>query len=184
MTARLTAINPAEATGKTKELLEAVKAKLGRAPNLIKTLANSPAALEAYLNFSASLSGGLLDGKLREQIALAVGEANRCQYCVSAHTAIGKMAGLDEETLKAARQASSSDAKTDAALKFARSILESRGDVTDDDVKKVKDAGYSEGEITEIVANTVLNIFTNYFNLAARTEVDFPKVELALKSKA
>ena len=175
---RLTAINPDEATGKAKQLLDGVQQKLGLTPNLMRTFANSPAVLEAYLNFSGALGEGLLDAKLREQIALAVAEANSCEYCLSAHTAIGKMVGLNEGDLTAARQAKASDAKTETALQFAREIVVKRGEVSDADWQAVKDAGYGEGEIAEIIANVALNIFTNYFNHIARTEVDFPLIAL------
>lgn len=178
MTTRLTAIDPQQATSKTKELLDAIQAKLGMTPNMMRTMANSPAALEGYLNFSGALGHGMLPAKLREEIALAVGEANGCEYCVSAHTAIGGMVGLQADEIAAARQSSSTDGKQDAALKFARSLSTKRGEVSDAEVKAVKDAGYTEGEIAEIVAHVALNVFTNYFNIAAQTEVDFPKVSI------
>lgn len=176
---RLNAIDPKEATGKAKELLDGVKAKIGMVPNLMRTYANSPAALEGYLNFSGALGGGLLNAKLREQIALTVADANSCEYCLSAHTAIGKMVGLDENELVASRRATATDARTDAALKFAHQIVVKRGEVSDNEVQAVRAAGYSDGEIVEIVANVALNIFTNYFNHVAQTVVDFPKVPLA-----
>ncbi|MEP7341622.1 MAG: carboxymuconolactone decarboxylase family protein [Acidobacteriota bacterium] len=176
---RLNAIDPKEATGKVKELLDGVKSKIGMVPNLMRTFANSSAALEGYLSFSGALGGGLLNAKLREQIALTVADANSCEYCLSAHTAIGKMVGLNETELVASRHAGSSDAKTDAALKFAHQIVVKRGEVLDSEVQTVRAAGYNDGEITEIIANVALNIFTNYFNHVAQTVVDFPKVSLA-----
>ncbi len=175
---RIQAIDPNAATGKTKELLDGVKAKIGMIPNLMRTFANSTAALEGYLNFSSALSSGLLNAKLREQIALAVADANSCEYCLSAHTAIGKMVGLNENEIAASRQASSGDAKQDAALKFAHQIVVRRGEVDNNDLATVRAAGYNDGEITEIIANVALNIFTNYFNHAAQTVVDFPKINL------
>lgn len=181
---RLNAIDPKEATGKAKELLDGVKTKIGMVPNLMRTFANSPAALEGYLNFSGALGGGVLDAKLREQIALAVADANNCEYCLSAHTAIGKMVGLNENELVASRRASSDDAKTSAALMFAHQIVVKRGEVDDTDVRTVRAAGYSDGEITEIIANVALNIFTNYFNHIAQTVVDFPKVSPATAKAA
>ncbi|NOT62052.1 MAG: carboxymuconolactone decarboxylase family protein, partial [Acidobacteria bacterium] len=125
---RLNAIDPKEATGKAKELLDGVKAKIGMVPNLMRTYANSPAALAGYLNFSGALGEGLLSAKLREQIALAVADANSCEYCLSAHTAIGKMVGLNENEIVASRQASSADAKTNAALTVAHQIVVKRGE--------------------------------------------------------
>ena len=175
---RIQPVNYEQATAKVKELLDAVTGKLGMTPNMMKTMARSPAVLQAYLNFSEALAGGKLDAGLREQIALISAEINGCGYCASAHTAIGKMVGLSGEAISAARRGRSSDAKTDAALRFARIVIINRGQVSEADVKALKDAGYSEGEIAEIVANVALNIFTNYFNEIAETEIDFPKVQV------
>ena len=180
---RIEPINHEESTGKAKELLDAVKAKIGMTPNLMKTMAHSPAVLEAYLNFSGTL-GRTLNAKLREQIAVLTAEENGCGYCASAHTALGKMAGLNENAILAAREGNSSDAKTDAALKFARQLILQRGKVSDNDLQAVKSAGFSDGEIGEIVANVALNIFTNYFNETAKTVVDFPAIEFPLKRAA
>ncbi len=176
---RLTTVDPKQATGQAKELLDGVQAKFGMTPNLMKTLAHSPAALKAYLEFAEALSHGALDPKVREQIALTVGTANACEYCVSAHTALGKGAGVSSSDLAAARNATASDPKADAALKFARTVVVTKGGVTDGDLQNLKTAGYAEGEIAEIVAHVGMNIFTNYFNHVAQTEIDFPKVSLA-----
>lgn len=177
---RIAAVDPAQATGKAKQLLDGVQAKLGMTPNLMKTLASGPAALEAYLNFGAALAGGKLDAKLREQIALTVAQANSCEYCLSAHTAIGKMVGLKPEEIEAGREALSADPKRAAALRFAQALVVERGEVSDEALASVREAGYADGEIAEIVANVAINIFTNYFNHVARTDVDFPRVGVAL----
>ena len=177
--ARLTTIDPTHATGKAKDLLEAVQQKLGLTPNMTRVMANSPAVLESYLSFSGALAGGTLNAKLREQIALAVAEANRCEYCLSAHTAIGKMVGLSENDIQASRSSQATDAKTDAALKFAHEIVVRRGELNQSDVQAVRKAGFADGEIAEIIANVAVNIFTNYFNHIAATDVDFPKVKPA-----
>lgn len=179
---RLNAIDPNQATGQAKALLDGVQAKLGMTPNLMKVLANSPAALKAYLDFSGALAGGELQPQLREQIALTVGTANQCEYCVSAHTAIGKGAGLSHNELVSARQASSSNPKANAALTFARAVVAAKGNVTNNELQALQSAGYSAGEVVEIVAHIGLNIFTNYFNHVAQTEIDFPKVSLAAGS--
>jgi len=175
---RLKVIQTDSATGRAKELLEAVQAKLSTTPNSMRVMANSPAVLDAYLSFSGALAGGFLNAKLREQIALEVGEQNSCQYCVSAHTAIGKMTGLSEAEIQAAREAKSSAPKPAAALAFARQIVAKQGRATQSDVDAVRDAGFTDGEIAEIIAHVALNIFTNYFNNTADVEVDFPKIAL------
>ena len=180
---RITAVNHETAEGKTRELLDAVKAKVGFAPNLMKTLAHSPNALEAYLGFSGTL-GKTLNAKLREEISLVTAEENGCGYCASAHTAIGKGAGLSDDDTLAARGGNSSDTKHDVALKFAQVVIAKRGSVVDGDLDSVRNAGFSEAEIVEIVANVALNIFTNYFNNVAATEIDFPVVTLPLVKSA
>jgi len=177
---RISAVNPAEATGKAKQLLDGVQAKLGLTPNLMRIMANSPAVLEAYLNFSGTLASGLLKPQVREQIALAVGEANLCSYCLSAHTALAGMVGLKADAIALARNANASDRKVDAILKLARSIVVKRGEITDDEFRSARKAGLSDGELAEVVANVAVNIFTNYFNHVAQTEIDFPKVEPGL----
>ena len=174
---RLTAVNSAETTGKAKQLLDGVHAKLGMTPNLMKTLASAPAALEAYLNFGAALGTGKLDAKFREQISLAVAQANSCEYCLSAHSALGKMAGLKPEEIGLSRQAHSEDPKRDAGLQFVQALVAQRGQVSDQALERVKAAGFSDGDVAEIVANVAINIFTNYFNHVAQTEIDFPVVD-------
>lgn len=181
---RIAAVNHETAEGKAKELLDGVKKQIGFAPNMMKTMAQSPAVLEAYLNFSGALSNGTLSGKLREEIALIAAETNGCGYCASAHTAIGKMVGLDETAILAAREGNSANAQDDAALKFAHQVIVNRGQVSEADLAAVKTAGFTDGEIGEIVGAVALNIFTNYFNEIAQTEIDFPVVEIPLKRNA
>jgi uncharacterized peroxidase-related enzyme len=176
---RLNALNPDQASGKVKELFTAINGKLGMVPNMMRTMGNSPALLGGYLNFSGSLGEGTLGAKLGTLIALTVAEANQCQYCASAHAFIGKnLNGLDENRIEAARTLGKIDQKTDAALTFAHRLVEKRGHVTDSDVDEVLAAGFTQGEVGEIVGHVALNTFTNYFNNTANTVVDFPKVEL------
>lgn len=177
---RLDAIDPSNAQGKRKALLDAVEAKLGRVPNLVRTFGNSVAALESYLTFSDLLANGVLNAQVRELIALAVAEANSCEYCLSAHTAIGKMVGLAEDEVTAGRNGAAADPKIAAALQFARAVVATHGDVDDAALARVRAAGWNDTEITEIIANVVLNIYTNYMNLVARTEIDFPRVAIGV----
>lgn len=173
---RLQPIDPATATGTAKELLDAVKAKLGIVPNMTKVMATSPAVLEAYLGFSGALAGGLLDARTREQIALLTAQQNQCDYCLSAHTAIGKMVGLTHEQIVASREGDGSSPRTTAALTFAKRVLDTKGQINDADLAAVRGAGFSEGESAEIIAHVALNVFTNYFNIATDVDIDFPKV--------
>ncbi|GAB4181439.1 MAG: carboxymuconolactone decarboxylase family protein [Terrimicrobiaceae bacterium] len=171
---RIRPVNPANADARQRELLENVKKSVGAVPNLIGALAHSTAAAQAYLAFSKALAGGLLDPALRERLALAVGESNHCRYCVSAHSALGRKAGLDDAEIESARRGISKDAKVTAALRFARRVLETRGQIDAADLDTVRAAGYSEGEVAELVAHVALNFFTNSFNHIAGTEIDFP----------
>ena len=178
---RLQPVNRETAGSATTKLLETVEKKMGTVPNIIATMANAPAVANAYLGFSQSLSTGSLTPRLREQIALVVGETNLCGYCVAAHTAIGKRVGLSEQETCDARRAVAVDGKEAAAIEFARKIVTDRGFVSDSDFQRLRQSGYTDGEIAEIVANVALNIFTNYFNHVAETEVDFPAApELAV----
>ncbi|MCP2026951.1 putative peroxidase-related enzyme [Flavobacterium sp. HSC-32F16] len=174
---RLTALNPEEVTGKTKDLFNAVQGKLGVVPNMMRTMGNSPAVLEGYLNFSGALSHGKLSAKTGELIALAVSESNSCDYCVAAHTFIGgKLLKTDAQVLHDARTGNSADAKTEAILQLAKTLISKNGLVNDEDVNKAKNAGVSDAEIAETVAHVALNVLTNYFNNTANTQIDFPEV--------
>lgn len=181
---RIPALDPQTATGKTKTLLDAVQKKLGRVPNLMRTLGHAPSALDGYLALSGALAAGSLDAKVREQIALTVAEANLCDYCLSAHTAIGGMVGLSATEVTAARTATASQPKTNALLKLARSIVVNRGEIPDSDLTAARVAGVSDGEIVETTANVALNILTNYVNHVAQTVIDFPAVAKASQGNA
>ncbi|HZP66155.1 MAG TPA: carboxymuconolactone decarboxylase family protein [Rudaea sp.] len=154
--------------------LDALKAKLGKLPNLFLTLANTPVALNAYVQLADAVGHGRFGAKQREQIALAVGEANACEYCLSAHSAIGKMVGLSPAQIAAARDGKSDDARDAAVLALARGILDHRGHVPTAELDAFKAAGFSDGDVLEVLVNVVLNIYTNYANHIARTDVDFP----------
>jgi len=178
MTARIAPVDHATAEGRTKELLDTVKAKFGMVPNLLKTMAHSPAVLEAYLNLSGILSHGVLPAAVREQIALAVSQANGCEYCLAAHSLTGKMAGLKPDQIVAARQGKSQDTKSQAILNLALNIVERRGSISDEQFNDARGAGLSDAEISEVVANVTVMILTNYYNQLNHTDVDFPKVPL------
>jgi uncharacterized peroxidase-related enzyme len=174
---RLKAISPDDATGKTKELFDAIQGKLGMVPNMMRTMGNSPALLEGYLNLSGALSHGKLGPKTGELLALTISQKNNCDYCLSAHSFIGeKLVHIDTNTLQNARNGNAADAKTDAILKFANVLVNKQGLVNDDDVDTIKAAGLTDGEIGEIVGHVALNVLTNYFNNTANSTIDFPVV--------
>ena len=172
---RIQTVDPRAATGETKQLLDAVQSQLGVTPNLFRTLARSPKALSGFLGLYAGLEASSLDKQTRERIALAIAEANGCHYCLAAHTAIGRHAGLASDEMALNRFGGSNDSKAAAAVAFARAVNAGRGEVTDADFDAVRRAGYDDGQIVEIVGAVALNVFTNYLNKAAGTEVDFPK---------
>ncbi|MFO0892756.1 MAG: carboxymuconolactone decarboxylase family protein [Isosphaeraceae bacterium] len=173
---RLPLVDPSQAKGQAAELFAAVKEKMGRVPNLMKAMANSPAVLEGYLGLSGALSHGTLDPQIRERIAIGTAESNGCEYCLAAHSLLGKLAGLDDEERQANRTGHSHDPKADAALAFARTLLERKGEVTAADVQAIRSAGFDDGQVAEIIAHVALNVLTNYFNNAVETPIDFPAV--------
>lgn len=175
---RIQPLDPDKAQGKARELLVVIKAKSGRISNIMKTMAHSPVALQGYLGLSGAFADAKLPLKVREQIALVVGEDNQCHYCVAAHSAIGKHAGLTPEEIEGGRRAESQDPKTDAILKFALRLSANRGNITDAEWEEVRKAGCSDEEALEVVTAVSLNLFTNYINHVAGTAIDFPQVPL------
>lgn len=170
-------LEPQQVDEKARKNLEGVQSKLGSLPNMFKAMANSPATLESYLAIGQALENGRLSSKLRERIALAVAETNRCDYCLAAHSAIGRSIGLSQDEIASNRRAQSSEQSSSAVLAFVKSLVDNRGHVSSDDLDGLRAAGFDDGQVAEIVTTVVINIFTNYFNLTAGTPVDFPKVE-------
>lgn len=157
-----------------RPLLEQVKARFGKVPNIFRLVGVSPAALEGLLGLQTALARGVLDAPTRERIALAVANVNGCDYCNAAHTLGAKAAGLDAEEIERARSGRSADPRSDAAAALARAIAVTRGQVSDEDVEAARTAGLSDEEIVEVVAHVGLNVLTNYVNEALRTPLDFP----------
>jgi uncharacterized peroxidase-related enzyme len=175
---RIQLFDPDDATGAIKRLFMEIRAKFALVPNLFRVLANAPAALEGLMNLGAALAGGTLDERTREQLALAVAESNLCPYCLNAHMAIAAKIGLNQAEIDEAIRANAANAKTDAILKLARSIVVQRGELTDADLARARAIGVSDGEIVETVANVALNIFENYMSHVARVPIDFPQHEI------
>jgi AhpD family alkylhydroperoxidase len=175
---RLKSIEPQQATGRVKQLLDNVQQAFGGIPNTAAVMANSPAVLESFLAFSQAMGQAGIGEKLHTQVKLTSSEANACQYCVSAVSAIATSSGLSADEILAGRTSSSDDRKTNSALQFARSIVEHRGDVRDEELASVREAGFNDEAIVEIVASVVLGTFTNFLNKVAATALDFPEVQL------
>lgn len=174
---RLTIIDPAHAQADAKPLLDAVHSSLGIVPNFIRVLANAPVALEGFLGLYIIASKGALDVGTRERIALAVAERNGCQYCVSAHTSIGKSVGLSDSEIQAARHGTSEETEAAAAVKFARALVASMGEVSSAEFQAAKDV-LTDEEIVEVIAHVALNLFTNILGKSTRVAIDFPEVSL------
>lgn len=168
-----------ETPAASRPQFDAVRKQLGVVPNLMKVLGNSPAGLHGYLSLNGALAKGTLDAKTGERIALAVAEINACGYCLAAHSYLARNAAkLDDAEIAANRKGGSNDPKADAAVRFAVSIVRERGHVSDAAVRAVRDAGYSDAQLVEIVVHVALNTLTNYVNEVAQTEIDFPAVEV------
>jgi uncharacterized peroxidase-related enzyme len=181
---RIPALTTAAAPAASQPTLEAVGKKLGMVPNLFKTFAHSPAVLQYYLAGSEALAGSALPAALREQIALVTAGKNECDYCASAHTVMGKGAGLSSAEMADNLRGRSGNGKTKAALDFAAAIVSERGRIGDAQLQAVRAAGYDDAEVVEIVAVVAANIFTNYFNHIAGTVMDFPVVKSAAPAHA
>ncbi len=174
---RLNSVNPVLAEGRTKELLDTVQQAFGMVPNTAKVMANSPAVLESFLAFSQAMGKAAIGEKLHNQVKLSTSESNSCDYCTSILSAVAPDAGLTAEDILAGRTGSSEDHRTDAALKFAAAVLDKGGKVNGEQLEAVREAGYGDGEIVEIVASVVLGCFTNFLNNVADTELDIPQAE-------
>lgn len=168
--------------GKAKVLLDHIQRTMGTTPNFLATLANAPVVLEAFISFNKTMDHGKLNPQLREQLALTVAGFNGCDYCASAYTYLGSQIGIDTFELQCNLAGRSSNSRTQAALNFARILLEKRGNIDRAALEAVKSAGYTHEEIIEIQAHVALNIFTNYFNESMQTHIDFPVVS-TLKTK-
>lgn len=177
---RITTITTETANPEQKALLDAIQGQLGMVPNFLRVFANSPAALRAFLGLHGIANEGTLDAQTRERIALALAQQNACEYCLSAHTAIGRKAGLTGYEISANRAGSSQDAKAAAALKQARAIAEHTGEVTTAELLEARTAGYSDAEIVEIITHVGMNILTNMIGKASQIDIDFPKVTLKM----
>lgn len=174
---RVQLIDTANTTTERKALLDQVKQAFGTVPNMFKATANSPAALKSMWGSFGALGKGVIGTRLGEKIAVAVANRNQCEYCLAAHTYIGQGAGIGADELHAAQSGQSSDPKTAAALGFALKLVNHRGQVSQADAQELRDAGFNDEQIVEIIAHVALNLFTNYINIALDVPVDFPKIQ-------
>lgn len=174
----VTLIDPASSSEAVKPVLDAIHGAFGAVPNMFRAVANSPAALNSMWGSFGALAGGGLGARLGEEIAVAIANANACEYCLAAHTMLGRKAGASADEMAAAQLGTSSDPRTQAALAFALKIVRNRAAVTEDDIGALRAAGFDDEGVVEILAHVALNLFTNYVNVALDVPVDFPSVGL------
>ncbi|MEZ5321946.1 MAG: peroxidase-related enzyme [Microthrixaceae bacterium] len=171
-------VDPNTATGAVKAQLDQIDAAFGTVPAMFRAVANSPAALAGMWASFGAFGSGALGPALGEQIAVAVANRNSCEYCLAAHTALGRKAGLSSEALAAAQTGESDDPRTEALLGFALELVEQRGQVSADRIGALRDHGWTDEHIVEAIGQVALNLFTNYINVALAIPVDFPGVAL------
>jgi uncharacterized peroxidase-related enzyme len=178
---RIELVNVTQAPGEAGLLLNQIHGAFGVVPNMFRAVANSPVALRSMWGAFGALGDGTLGARLGEQIAVAIADRNDCAYCLAAHTALGRKAGASAQEMAAAQAGESDDPRTAAALQFALAVVEKRGHVDEASVTSLREAGFNDGEIVEIMAHVALNLFTNYVNVAFQVPVDFPGVKLRAK---
>lgn len=176
--ARVPLVDRTAASGSVRTVLDQIHGAFGATPNMFRAVANSPAALQSMWAAFGALGGGVIGAALGEQIAVAVANRNACDYCLAAHTALGRKAGVSGDDLAAAQSGESADPRTAAVLRFALKLVNERGQVDATDVQALRDHGWSDEHIVEIVGHVALNLFTNYVNVALAVPVDFPGVKL------
>ena len=169
-------VDPQQAPDATARQFRQIESAFGALPNMFRTIGNSPAALESMWTSFGALGEGKLDAALGEKIAVLIADMNRCEYCLAAHTLMGQKAGASEAEMSEAQAGRAADPRTKAALTFAAKLVEARAHVSAEDVEAVRNAGFDDGEIAEILAHVALNIFTNYTNVAFAVPLDFPAV--------
>jgi uncharacterized peroxidase-related enzyme len=175
---RIEPVNRAKVDAKVGKTLEQVEKATGRVPNILATMAHSPAVLGSYMGFKQALGRSSFTPAERERLSLRVAALTRCEYCAAAHAAMAGEQGVDDRAIAAAMSGRADDPRFGAALAFASALLDKRGWVDDADLAAVREAGYDDGQILEIIAIVSMNLFTNYINHVAATEIDFPAVAL------
>lgn len=181
--ARIEVLNPDSANDVQAEIFAKTKAKFGTYPTVMAALTNSPATMNSYLTLFQNLTEGRFSQQLARKIGLAIGEENGCEYCISLLAAVARMQKLTDNDIELARHGKSSDPKEQALLDFILLVVRHKGDLTDAEVQAVKDAGWTDEDVTEAFGHLILNFLTNYFWKVARTDIDFPVLRLYDQSK-
>jgi uncharacterized peroxidase-related enzyme len=173
---RIPAPTPEQVPADSKPTLDTFTKNIGFTPNMLATFSLSPIAFNAWATLFSSLSKAL-DVKTRDSIGLAVSEVNGCNYCLTVHSFTAeRMAKLPGNEIILARKGHAADPKRDAAVQFARKVIETRGNVSDADLKAVRDARYTDANVMEIIALVASYSLTNFLNNVFDPEKDFPAV--------
>lgn len=175
MANRIETLTESTAPEATKPVFAQLKMALGMVPNLYAQIGHSAGTLKSVLGWDAAVQAGPLSGREIEQINLHVSELNGCAYCVSAHNALGKRAGLSDAEIDAARAGRGSSEREDALLALARRVVRTGGVGAGSELARVREAGVSDAEIIDVLAAVALKVFTNAVGVVSQTEIDFPK---------
>lgn len=175
---RLSIPNLEADVGPSGQVYAQIKKAIGNVPNTFATIAaHGPAALKAVLAADTVLASGSLTRSDREIIKLVISEAAGCDYCVAAHSLLGKLVGVTPEVLRQVRDGQpTGDAQRDALIAFVRKLASTSGTISDGDFAAIKAAGYSDTQLVEISLAFATTAFTNVFNRINDTEIDFPAV--------
>ncbi len=171
---RITPVTEHNVEQSAQNMLHQIQKRFGRVPKMFQNMANSPSTLQAFASLSECCEKTSLSPKLRHEIGLLMAELNQCNYCIAAHSQLAKAMKFPENDILKARQGLTEDAKSQAILDFCKAIVDERGGVSDQEVQKLKGQGVTDQELCEIVLLVTFNMFTNYFNKVADTEIDFP----------
>ncbi|NDK49433.1 carboxymuconolactone decarboxylase family protein [Rhizobium laguerreae] len=173
---RTVVLTPEQVPAESKQTLDTFTRNIGFTPNMMAAFAQSPIAFNAWATLLGSLSK-TLDVRTRDSIGLAVSEVNGCNYCLTVHSFTAEhMAKMPADDIILARRGHAKDPKRDAAVQFARNVIETRGNVSDAHLKEVRDVGYTDANIIEIIALVAMYSLTNFFNNVFDPEKDFPAV--------
>jgi len=170
---RLQTIDPSTDAGPGADLLNGpLKDKQ---INIFKGLAINPPVLEAFLQFMQGVrGGGTLSQKEHEVVNIAASQSAGCEYCLAAHTQIAKGHGLSEDAALDVRRGSVDDPRLQALVDFTRAVVDTGGDVSDDQLQAFRDAGFEDRDVVAVIGEIAVARFTNVFNHVHRTEIDFP----------
>lgn len=174
---RFPLVSEHEASYAQRDVLGTVRGRMGRVPNMMLALLNSPTAARAYLRFSGAVEEGALSPRLRTLIALAIAQQNLCDYSLALQTHLGRQDGLPAADMIEARRGRSSDPREAAALRLALSLRAHNGQVADDELEAARAAGLDHAAIIEVLTHVALNTFANAFNRLAATSIDYPPAD-------